>query len=349
MSDVFFFDKSVNNYHESDVSKSSSDMDVSITLNDRSSDKLNDLTNYGDLSKSLPVVFNNSYNINNSDPTFSWPPRKNQQYMFENHIRPTNWLKGLMDVDESGIFPNLTKSELNANKYRNNIGKNFKNKCIISLVDQIECECAHIIPRNICEKFNLNFKYHIANGLLLNRNLHILFDNFVWTFDIYDYKDVCDNYVNLSIIIKKNKNNYTICNYQYDDNHCLRYYKIPICSLPYLFIQYNMFFYKNYSKINLSDDKLYENLLCHNLFVQTLNEPNMFFSIVQNYKNNNNNKTAKFVLNKTVDNKCNIRCLVLWEYYSFSECSWEFTYNVNQEIVKEYDYILETNKDPDFF
>lgn len=75
--------------------------------------------------------------------------------------------------------------------------------CVISSVDEIECESAHIIPLNV------ETNYDIDNGILLSSSLHKMFDKYMWTI----------NPTTLKIeISKKILNKNSICN-QYDDQH----------------------------------------------------------------------------------------------------------------------------------
>lgn len=60
--------------------------------------------------------------------------------------------------------------------------------CLITKLNQFECDCAHIIPYTICDKYAKELIYDLRNGLFLSKNLHALFDKFYWTFDIYDIK-----------------------------------------------------------------------------------------------------------------------------------------------------------------
>jgi hypothetical protein len=57
--------------------------------------------------------------------------------------------------------------------------------CVLSNNDSIQCECAHIVPLN-GDFGQANFKNpellnDPANGMLLSKDLHFLYDMFVWT------------------------------------------------------------------------------------------------------------------------------------------------------------------------
>lgn len=90
------------------------------------------------------------------------------------------------------------------NEYRTRI-KNRYTKCIISDMFDDICEAAHIIPftdSNDKECFDIN------NGILLNRILHKLFDNF----------DISINPESLNVEIKKTCRNYEFIK-MYDNKH----------------------------------------------------------------------------------------------------------------------------------
>jgi len=68
----------------------------------------------------------------------------------------------------------LTEERLDQDSFRNEIIKRDK-RCIISGYHFIECEAAHIIPFNECKN------YLRSNGILLNRCLHKLFDDYYFS------------------------------------------------------------------------------------------------------------------------------------------------------------------------
>jgi predicted restriction endonuclease len=73
---------------------------------------------------------------------------------------------------------------------------NFYSQCIISGDDSEICQACHIIPF-FETKFN-----HIDNGLLLNYNLHHLYDSFLFSFK---FINSCDNIFDNYQIILGNK------------------------------------------------------------------------------------------------------------------------------------------------
>lgn len=64
--------------------------------------------------------------------------------------------------------------------------------CVLSNIDPIQCECAHIVPLN-GEYGQLNYENpetlnNPANGMLLSKELHYLFDSFIWSIEPTNYK-----------------------------------------------------------------------------------------------------------------------------------------------------------------
>lgn len=86
-----------------------------------------------------------------------------------------------------------TIQRLSQAKFREQLVSRDK-KCVISGYVADECEAAHIIPYSICKSCE------ISNGLLLNRCLHSLFDNYLFSINP-DTLTICvsDNNMDLSI------------------------------------------------------------------------------------------------------------------------------------------------------
>ena len=64
--------------------------------------------------------------------------------------------------------------------------------CVLSETDSIQCECAHIVPLN-GEYGQTNYKNpdilnNSANGMLLSKELHFLYDMFVWGINPNNYE-----------------------------------------------------------------------------------------------------------------------------------------------------------------
>ena len=66
----------------------------------------------------------------------------------------------------------LTKTPRNS-AFRNNILKAFSYKCTLTGMNALQCEAAHIIPRDRNDT--------PPNGMLLSRELHYLYDQYIWS------------------------------------------------------------------------------------------------------------------------------------------------------------------------
>ena len=66
--------------------------------------------------------------------------------------------------------------------------------CVLSGNDSIQCEAAHIVPLN-GEYGQLNYNQpellnDSANGMLLSKELHYLYDSFIWCINPRNYKEI---------------------------------------------------------------------------------------------------------------------------------------------------------------
>jgi predicted restriction endonuclease len=104
----------------------------------------------------------------------------------------------------------LCEERIGQTKFRKDL-IDFYGHCIVSGDDSEICQACHIIPFSET-KFN-----HIDNGLLLNYNLHHLFDFFLFSFKfINSYNDDLDNYQ--IVLSNKIKSKNTFKNYFIYDN-----------------------------------------------------------------------------------------------------------------------------------
>ena len=139
-----------------------------------------------------------------------------------------------------------------SNAFRNNIVKAFSYKCTLTGMDELQCEAAHIIPY----KNNDNE----SNGMLLSRELHWLYDRYVWS-AIPNTKLDCprrQNFVSYDIEIsdKYNDKNLSINKYKYD--------RIEVKAWSHEFITqaYQDFRKKNYPEEFLNEEVLDEKVNC---------------------------------------------------------------------------------------
>ena len=138
------------------------------------------------------------------------------------------------------------------NTFRHNIVKAFSYKCTLTKKDELQCEAAHIIPY----KNNDNE----SNGMLLSRELHWLYDRYVWC-PIPITKLDCPrrlNFVSYDIEIsdKYTDKNLSINTYKYN--------QIEVKAWSHEFIQqaYQDFRKKNYPEEFLNEEVLDEKVNC---------------------------------------------------------------------------------------
>lgn len=94
--------------------------------------------------------------------------------------------------------------------------------CVLSSQDGIQCECAHIVPLN-GEFGQSNFKNpeilnDNANGMLLSKELHYLYDQFIWCINPEDYEVIEGipekHKYNIEIVESYKDKKISICNYK---------------------------------------------------------------------------------------------------------------------------------------
>tara|TARA_B110000495_G_scaffold9755_1_gene7073 strand:- start:856 stop:1539 length:684 start_codon:yes stop_codon:yes gene_type:complete len=113
--------------------------------------------------------------------------------------------------------------------------------CVLSNNDSIQCECAHIVPLN-GEFGQSNYKNpdilnNSANGMLLSKDLHFLYDLFVWGINPNNYEEI-------EGIPKKHKYNIEISsNYKNKNISIQQYSTITLRTESHNFIEiaYNIF------------------------------------------------------------------------------------------------------------
>lgn len=160
--------------------------------------------------------------------------------------------------------------------YRNRLLQLYK-RCLLSGYDAVQCDAAHIIPQYICYRFSLpDLVDDIYNGMILTKDLHSTFDNYFWTFDIYDiqlennYSEWCQ----IPIIVKQNKKNLAINQFNGV------FIKVPVRSLAFLWINYKVFMMVNYQGGKLKET--YQELLGSEEYLQLLENPRILSTVKPN-------------------------------------------------------------------
>lgn len=119
---------------------------------------------------------------------------------FKNQGYEDEWIKlYLLKKYKNDDLVNETIQRIYQSEFRRRIIER-DNVCLISGLNSIECEAAHIIPYSICKNYDL------SNGLLLNMCLHKLFDEYIFSINPKTSKIIIKNGItNLSINKYKNK------------------------------------------------------------------------------------------------------------------------------------------------
>jgi hypothetical protein len=101
------------------------------------------------------------------------------------------------------IHPNIkeTKERIGQKEFREGLIEKYS-ECILSGDNMIECDACHIIPHSEGENYDIN------NGLLLNKQLHDLYDKYYWTINPYTKKvEVSEDAINKKLTCCKYNNN----------------------------------------------------------------------------------------------------------------------------------------------
>ena len=94
-------------------------------------------------------------------------------------------------INQYDIIKKLCVEREGQNKFRQELILRDK-KCLISGDNNDICEACHIIPYSETKSFD------ISNGLLLNRCLHKLFDNYMWSINSLNCIEFSNHLLNLN-------------------------------------------------------------------------------------------------------------------------------------------------------
>ena len=95
--------------------------------------------------------------------------------------------------------------------------------CVLSGVDTIQCEAAHIVPLNgeygQTNYVNPTLLNDSANGMMLSKELHYLYDQFIWSINPYEYTETDTipkkRVYNIEIISNYKEKNLSINNFKH--------------------------------------------------------------------------------------------------------------------------------------
>ena len=160
-----------------------------------------------------------------------------------------------------------TKRVNRTDKFCNSVRKKDVS-CVLSNTDAIQCECAHIVPLNgdygQSNYTNADLLNIEANGMLLSKELHFLYDQHVWCINPNNYEEI-------EGIPKKRKYKIEIVSSYKDKNLSINNYtNIILRSECYYFVElaYKIFVNnwnpaeENYKKLELKSNSTLQYLNC---------------------------------------------------------------------------------------
>ena len=160
-----------------------------------------------------------------------------------------------------------TKRVNRTDKFCNSVRKKDVS-CVLSNTDAIQCECAHIVPLNgdygQSNYTNADLLNIEANGMLLSKELHFLYDQHVWCINPNKYEEI-------EGIPKKRKYKIEIVSSYKDKNLSINNYtNIILRSECYYFVElaYKIFVNnwnpaeENYKKLELKSNSTLQYLNC---------------------------------------------------------------------------------------
>jgi hypothetical protein len=152
---------------------------------------------------------------NNSNLSSDDDPRKNTSNL-SSDSDPRENTSNLLSVGLSSGSETLIGIKNRSNDWRSLILKRYK-RCVITGLDRIECDAAHIVPFKDCTGENESWAVHKGNGLLLSKNLHWTFDRYYWSLDPNDVLKEEELYSWVRIVMRDTKRKLSIVEYYKKD------------------------------------------------------------------------------------------------------------------------------------
>lgn len=248
---------------------------------------------------------------------------------------------------------NIMSILVNQKQFRNCVQKR-DHKCLIAKYDECECDACHIVPYTICNQYNWTFKFDRRNGLFLTKSLHTLFDQFYWTFDIYDLQYNNNKYYTRIIVMDNYK---TLFINSFKD----QYIAFPVECLPFLYTHYQMYVIYNYEKSIcnnvdvtrkyyeiIQDDTIFNLLINNRIPIEILLQKRLKEFLIDNkFVNINCND---FFVNAILKHKHSggktHDYLVWWDHLPMSDASWESKNNLQNYSVDFYHDRIQNVNDP---
>jgi len=222
--------------------------------------------------------------------------------------------------------------------------------CAISHTDQHECDAAHIIPQAICYKLSLpDLAINHYNGILLSKNLHWAFDQYMWCLDVYHPIFDQSDYCTLPIIVRKNRRNFTINPYEG------KRIKIPIASLPFFWIRYMIFIHYHYHNTIFKELEAYRDPMSSLEFAELTQNPRLLQDWIahggpgglrhnrKRFAETNETPQIAFLIDVK---QYKDAYLAVFHYRPWSQAEWIGTGQINENLINQFEMIQEKNQDP---
>ena len=203
-------------------------------------------------------------------------------------------------------------------------------KCPITKFFHSECDVAHIIPQAL----NREYKHNVYNCILLSVSLHRLFDNFMWTFDVFSASKINDKQMEVKLIVSPNlKLESSIMKYYHKNG-----IHIPISCLPYIYAHYRVFFIKNHTTHKHTNKVLFDEYSTDKNSIE-------FRRAMMKFPKFNNLPARKYV---AIISEQNDKYKVVWEYYSYDRAQWVDKTVLKKEDIEMFHDMKEKKQDPTF-
>lgn len=217
--------------------------------------------------------------------------------------------------------------------FKQELLKIYQEKCPVSGASKHENDGVHIIQQFVCHRLNLE---HLVsdphNGLLLFTGFHRTFDLYNWSFDVYRAQFSIDlKWCWLPLIVAPHHRLYIS---EFNE----KLVKIPTKSLPYLWVDFQVFLALNFQFTKASQSEivdLYANIIDSHEFSLLLDDP---LSIV----NFQSNEIPQVI---THHQHLTDQFLVLDQYSSWFNQRWVQREDLSDELIMQYENLVEERSD----
>jgi len=283
-----------------------------------------------------------------------------------------SWLKfgivsliGLIDVEKSIFFIYRYQGVLYimSRDFRSLLLKTYR-RCPLSNLDPLECDGAHLIPQSVCYKLSLGeLAKNPINGIILSKSLHSSFDRNLWCLDPYDiiwesnqsHSSSQQKFCSLPVIVKKNRLNFSIN--QYEGKRI----QIPIDSLPFIWIRYQLFIGRNYEiHTNYNELEFFRKHISSIQYIQLVKNPTLLHDwLLKGGPGGLRDNRRRFASHPDLKKEKQIHCLLdhqnhnhtflaLFHYKPWKDSIWIKGDKIPENLVRQYQVLCEKSGDPDW-